>query len=126
MIERRRIRILAAKEAVFRGAEGEVRAVLDNISLKGCLAQVGTDQGLPQDSNVELIIRLDPSNPEFDIRVLGKVIRREVSVVAVDFHELSPESFHHLLRFVQYNAEDPEAIERELGRSAYNPEEKEE
>lgn len=125
MIPRRRIRILAAKEATIQGSDGvSVRAVLDNISLKGCLAQVGTDQGAEAGSDVEMVVHLDPANPEFDIRVTGKVVRREESVVALDFHELSAESFHHLLRLVQYNADDPEEVERELGRAAYDPSEK--
>lgn len=119
MKERRRTRINTVKEATLENATDSMRAVVDNVSLKGCLLQVGIETGFPQDSEARLTIHLDRDNPEFDIKVKGHIVRREESVIAMDFTEVSPESFHHLLRFVQYNAEDPEEIEQELGRSAY-------
>lgn len=124
MFPRRRTRVFAAKEATIVSQEGAFPCVIDNISLKGCLVQVGTDKGMALGSEVEFVMRLDPSNPEFDIRVRGHVVRREESVVALDFHELNPEGFHHLLRFIQYNSQNPSAIEQELASSAYSLEEK--
>lgn len=117
--ERRRTRINTSKEATLIEAEGSIKAVIDNISLKGCLLQVGVESGFREGTEAGLVIHLEVDNPEFDIRVRGVIVRREESVVAMDFTAVSPESFQHLLRFVQYNADDPESIERELGRSAY-------
>jgi len=122
MIERRRTRIHTAKEATLIGKGESLHAVIDNVSLKGCLLQVGVDTGFPENTEAVLVIHLEKDNPEFDIRVQGIIVRREESVIALDFTAVSPESFQHLLRFVQYNAEDPEEIEKELGKSAYEAE----
>lgn len=122
MKERRRIRISTVKEATLMNPYASIRAVVDNVSLKGCLLQVGVETGFPEGSDATLVIHLEKDNPEFDIKVKGNIVRREESVIALDFTEVSPESFHHLLRFVQYNADDPEEIEQELGRSAYKGE----
>lgn len=119
MKERRRTRINTAKEATLKNPYATIKAVIDNISLKGCLLQVGVEAGFPEGSEAVMFIHLEKDNPEYDIKVKGKIVRREESVIAFDFTEVSPESFHHLLRFVQYNAEDPEEIEAELNRSAY-------
>jgi hypothetical protein len=122
MKERRRTRIHTAKEVTLSGMDGSMRGVIDNVSLKGCLLQVAHDRGFAEGTGVELAIHLEKGNPEFDIKVKGVIVRREESVVAVDFTEVTPEGFHHLLRFVQYNADDPEAIEKELGKTAYREE----
>lgn len=120
MRERRRTRINTIKEATLAGLAGSIRAVVENVSLKGCMLQVGVDTGFEEGSEATLEIHLEKDNPEFDIRVRGTIVRREESVIALDFTEVSPESFPHLLRFVQYNAEDPERIENELASSAYD------
>lgn len=120
--ERRRTRINTIKEATLSGESGAIRAVVENVSLKGCMLQVGVDTGFEEGTHAGLVIHLDRDAPEFDIRVRGVIVRREESVIALDFDEVSPESFPHLLRFVQYNSEDPERIESELAKSAYDAE----
>jgi hypothetical protein len=47
------------------------------------------------------------------------VVRHYPEGVAVEFTEVPPESFPHLFRLVQYNAPDPEGIEKELSSTAF-------
>lgn len=119
MQERRRTRINTVKEATLNDGRVTARGIIDNVSLKGCLLQVGTEEGFAEGKVISVVIHLDNDNPEFDISAKAAVVRREESVIALEFTEVSQDSFHHLMRFVQYNAEDPEAIEMELSKSAY-------
>lgn len=119
MKERRRTRISTVKEATLSDSRFTVRGIIDNVSLKGCLLQVGTEEGFAEGSNIALVIHLENDNPEFDIILKADVVRREESVIALEFTEISQDSFQHLMRFVQYNSEDPETIEMELSSSAY-------
>ena len=119
MHDRRRTRISTSKEATLRSAGGSVKAFVDNLSLKGCLVKAPDHKAFPVGAEVELTVHLEPGSPQFDFGLLGEVVRVEEQVVAVDFKEIPPESFQHLMRLVQYNAEDPEEIEQELGSSVY-------
>ncbi|MDF1555072.1 MAG: PilZ domain-containing protein, partial [Deferrisomatales bacterium] len=93
-----------------------------NLSLKGCLIAPHGGASLPQPGEaLAMTIHLEEGAPELDVGVQGRVVRSEAGYgVAMDFREVSPESFQHLFRLVQYNAADPEDIEGELGTSAFD------
>ena len=122
MNQRRRTRVESQKDATIQWGGGEARGQVINLSLKGCLVQVPDDSPLPAEGDpTSLVIHLEEGAPELDVAVLGTVVRAEAGFgVAVDFREVSPESFQHLFRLVQYNAPDPEDIEVELGTSAFD------
>ena len=117
---RRRTRVLTEKTATISSASGSFDAVIDNVSVKGCLVKVGAAVGLAEGEKVEAVIHLEPGNPEFDIKTTGVVVRRDSDAAAMDFKEVSPEGFQHLLKLVQYNADNAEDIEKELANIAYD------
>ena len=120
MQERRRTRVITEKTATVKGAGGAFDAVVDNVSLKGCLVKVGPAAGLAEGERVEAVIHLEADNPQFDIKTVGIIVRRDEDAAAMDFKEVAPEGFQHLLKLVQYNSDDPEYIERELANIAYD------
>lgn len=119
MNQRRRTRVASRKAATLTGSRGECMGEIVNVSLKGCLLEVGQGTLPAEGEAVSVSIHLEPGEPGLDVSLTGRVARLEASAVAVEFTELPPESFHHLFRLVQYNAPDPESIEQELGSSAF-------
>ena len=123
MNQRRRTRVESQKDVTLRWTDQELAGQVVNLSLKGCLITPDPGAQLPDaDQKLAVTIHLEEGAPELDVAVQGRVVRAEAGFgIAVDFREVSPESFQHLFRLVQYNAPDPEGIEGELGTSAFDP-----
>jgi hypothetical protein len=68
-----------------------------------------------------VVLRL---SPEAEIRIEGEVVRNEDGHLAVDFKGMDEDSFGHLHRLVTLNAEDPDAIDRQLTEPAFGEDEK--
>jgi hypothetical protein len=121
MNQRKRTRVQSRKPVTMTAPRSECQGEIINVSLKGCLL------GLPEADRpepgvpVSLTIHLEPGTQSLDIAVRGRVVRNYPDGVAIEFTEIPPESFSHLFRLVQYNAPDPEGIEKELGASAFGP-----
>jgi hypothetical protein len=120
MNQRRRTRIESRKAVTLRSGTGERRGEIRNVSLRGCLVELAEQASLPPEDLVSVTIHLEPGSPDLDVTVKGRVVRTDPSQVAIQFTEVPAESFHHLFRFVQYNAPDPEGIEKELGSSVFD------
>jgi hypothetical protein len=122
MNQRRRTRVESQKDVTMRWDGGEAAGQVVNLSLKGCLIAPAPGAALPPlERPLAVTIHLEEGAPELDVAVQGRVVRAEAGFgVAVDFREVSPDSFQHLFRLVQYNAADPEDIEGELGTSAFD------
>lgn len=122
MNKRRRTRVESIKDATLSFSKGSIQGRLLNISLKGCLIEPNPSESIPNSGEkLSICIHLEPNSEEFDIDVNGKTIRATPRKIAVEFLEIPPESFQRLLRFIQYNASDPDAIENELGSSVFDP-----
>jgi len=119
MNQRRRTRVVSRKGVTLVWTGGQAEGAIDNVSLKGCLVALGQGQPPPPAPTVRVAIHLEEGSPELDVSLEARVVRADPAAVALDFIEVPPESFHHLFRLVQYNAEDPDGIEAELGSSAF-------
>lgn len=99
-----------------------LRVKLLNVSLKGCLISPSSNEPIPK-TGVELkvVIHLESDCDQFDIKVTGQAVRADEKEIAIEFTEIPPESFQRLLKFVQYNASDPDEIEDELEISVFEP-----
>ena len=122
MNQRRRTRVESRKAVTVVSASGKQgHGEIVNVSLKGCLLEMGEGEDPRPNEMVSVVIHLEPGSLELDVDVTGRVVRVYPGRVAVEFTEVPPESFDHLFRLVQYNAPDPEGIERELSESAFDP-----
>lgn len=119
MIQRRRTRVVSRKEVALAWDGGRREGEIANLSMKGCLVALGEGAGPSVGDPVHLAIHLEHGVPDLDICLEGVAVRCDGAGVAVDFRQVSPESFPRLFRLVQYNAADPEGIETELGREAF-------
>ena len=120
MNQRKRTRVESRKAATVSSGLGERRGEILNVSLRGCLVELAEPTNLPPEELIAVTIHLEPGAPDLDVTVKGRVVRTYPGQVAIEFTEVPAESFHHLFRFVQYNAPDPEGIEKELGSSAFD------
>ncbi len=119
MNQRRRTRVVSRKGVTLVWPEGQTEGAIANVSLKGCLVALHRGEKPPAAPLVRVLIHLEEGTPDLDVTLEARVVRGDSEAVALDFTEVPPESFHHLFRLVQYNAEDPDGIEAELGSSAF-------
>jgi len=52
--------------------------------------------------------------PDITFRINGKIVRSSSRQTAIHFESMDEESFFHLKRVVQYNADDPDRIDHEI------------
>lgn len=123
MNQRRRTRVESRKDVSLVWGDQALSGQVVNLSLKGCLIEPVAGSPIPPaGQSVGVTIHLEEGAPELDVQVQGNVVRGAVGAgIAVDFREVSPDSFQHLFHLVQYNASDPEDIEEELGTMAFEP-----
>jgi len=122
MNKRRRTRVESQKDATVVFSNKTLMGKLSNVSLKGCLISPSSSEPIPK-TGVELkvVIHLETDCDQFDIKLRGRAVRSDEKEIAIEFTEIPPESFQRLLKFVQYNASDPDEIEDELGISVFEP-----
>jgi hypothetical protein len=92
-----------------------------NLSLKGVLLQGVPEQESALAPGTGVLVRFN-LKPEVVIEIEGEVARRDDDGLAVDFVEMEPDSFQHLHRLVQLNASDPDAVDADLARPAFDRE----
>jgi hypothetical protein len=119
MEQRKRTRVETRKDATISWLHGQQLGEIVNLSMKGCLVDCCDVDGLSVGQPASVVIHLDPAVPHHDVRAQGRIARLGPSSLAIDFIEVEAASFHPLLRLVQYNATDPEGIERELSTFAF-------
>jgi hypothetical protein len=85
-----------------------------NLSLKGllCTADPRLRVGAP------CRVRLDLS-PEISLHLKGCVVRVHACETAIDFTAMDADSFHHLLRLVEYHTLTPEQVLTEILAPAF-------
>lgn len=69
------------------------------------------DQRFKKDQNCKVFFTL---NSESKIQIEGKIIRTGEDGVGIHFSSMDFDSFYHLKRIVQYNANDPDKIDKEI------------
>ena len=99
-------------DVLIRGES--IRLETENISLTGILCNA--DKRFHSGKNCEVVIRL---NPEVVIDIDAVILRTSEGKTAISFVRMDDESFYHLKKLVQLNAEDADLIEDELLKPAF-------
>ena len=97
--------------------DDEVSAQTHNLSLKGALCTV--QHPIAVDQSCTFKIELGPG---IEIRIGGKIVRAHEKELAIDFIRMDENSFFHLKKLIEYNANDPERIGEELSTPAFDAE----
>ena len=111
---RRRATRVSCEAQVMIRAEGPKRLFLADsrdISVNGMF--VTTDTDLSIGTPCEINILLGGGAGGQSIKVKGKVVRKDKSGVGISFDSADLDSFMHLKNLVRYNADDPDAVEKE-------------
>jgi hypothetical protein len=58
-------------------------------------------------------------NQEAHLSIKAKILRSKNQETIASFLEMDEESFYHLKRLMQFNAANPDQIEKELDKSAF-------
>jgi hypothetical protein len=58
-------------------------------------------------------------NAETNLIIAGKIIRLDEKEAIISFISMDEDTFYHLKRLLQYNAADPDSIEKELKNPAF-------
>lgn len=117
---RKRTRVKFRFEAVVRIDNQEVRVQSRNLSLKGMLCN--SDKIFQEGQLCRIILNLTHENEAEPVRavILGRIIRTNSEETAIDFNLMDAASFFHLKKIVEYHAQEPERITRELLTAAFS------
>ncbi|NDV21289.1 PilZ domain-containing protein [Desulfovibrio sp. JC022] len=113
--KRRRIRVNAGFRVVLHKEDIDAFVESHNLSLKGILCD--PVRGFFVGDECEISI---PLSEEAIIRVNAKIVRSDETGLAADFHHMDENSFTHLRRLIQFNAEDADSIDNELTSPAFD------
>jgi hypothetical protein len=85
-----------------------------NISLTGisCTSDSRFRDNEPCEVNINL-------NPETNLVIASKILRVDEKEAIIAFVSMDEDTFYHLKRLVQYNADDPDEIEKEIKNPAF-------
>lgn len=106
---RKRTRVPVQFEMVIRCGETEHRVEMINLSLTGVLCV--TVPHFQKNASCEVRINL---NEAAKIDLAGKILRVGEDETAISFTSMDEESFFHLKRIMEFNANDADAIDREI------------
>ncbi|WP_243311552.1 PilZ domain-containing protein [Fundidesulfovibrio agrisoli] len=113
--KRKRTRVQTAIEAsVECGVLDKYRVTVRNISLKGVLCD--HEPGMTGKRDCDFVLHLTDT---LQVRIEARIIRNDAEGLALDFVGMDEEAFFHLRNLVRYHADDPDAIDRELGTPAF-------
>lgn len=117
---RRRTRIKFRFEAVVAIDNKEVRVHSRNLSLKGMLCN--SDKLFQEGQVCRVTLNLTRENEPEPIRAVihGRIMRTDPEKTAIDFNLMDATSFFHLKKIVEYHAQEPERITRELLSAAFS------
>ena len=83
-----------------------------DICLKGIF--IRTTKSLPIDTPCDLELVLSGASTNLSLAIKGRVIRQEPDGLGIKFGGIDLDSYWHLKNLLLYNAQDPEAIEKEF------------
>ena len=118
---RKRTRVKFRFEAAVAIDNQEVRVQSRNVSLKGMLCN--SDILFQEGQICRVTLNLTPENEAEPVRsvIHGRIIRTNPEETAIDFNLMDAESFLHLKKIVEYHAQEPDRIARELLTAAFSP-----
>lgn len=97
---------------IFKRKKIKVKTL--NISLTGISCT--SDPRFIANELCEIILTL---NPETNLVIGGKILRVDDKEATISFVSMDEDTFYHLKRLMQYNAADPDTIEKELKDPAF-------
>jgi hypothetical protein len=113
--KRRRLRVPFQLDVGIMAGEKLIKVQIINISLTGILCT--SNPLFRKDASCRVVIALrDDLRIAIDARIL-RVGERET---AISFISMDEESFAHLKRIVQYNADDADRIDEEFHHKAFD------
>jgi len=113
---RKRSRVPLELEAVLSCGTEKTIARVVNLSLKGALCEA--QPGFAGQGECLVIFRLGDGS---SFRIEARLVRHDERGIALDFTGMDEEAFLHLRNLVRYHAQDPDEIDRELARPAFDP-----
>ncbi len=95
---------------VLKSEDKEIHVVGNSrdLSLKGVF--VKTEEGFSKGAACDIRVTLTGTIDDFDLKMKGTIVRKEGSGVAIHFNSVDLESYTHLKKLVQYNAEFPDKV----------------
>jgi hypothetical protein len=111
---RKRTRIPAGFDISIVLKRKKIKVKTFNISLTGI--SCASDPVFRQSDRCEIILTL---NPQTSLTIEGKILRLEEKEAIIAFLSMDEDTFFHLKRLIQYNADDPDKIEKELADPAF-------
>jgi len=106
---RSRTRVPLEHEVTVSTDEHAIKVKSWDLSLRGM--KCNNDPAFKPDTPCEVKIVL---SSEIDIKIKGEILRITEGYTAVFFSDIEEESFHYLKSLLQYNTNEPDAIENEL------------
>jgi hypothetical protein len=112
MEKRSNTRVVFEVSAVIKYDNKTISGSVINLSLNGLL--IRTEEGIPKDTNVNVIIMMEGTTSQLTINLEGVAVRSDRSEIAVEFKSIDLDSFIHLKNIVIYNEGDEEKIMKEF------------
>src|SRR5512138_1453446 len=113
--KRKRLRVPFQLDVGIRVGEELIKVQIINISLTGILCT--SNRLFRKDAFCRVVISL---REDLQIAVDAKILRVGERETAVSFISMDEESFAHLKRIVQYNADDADRIDEEFQQKAFD------
>jgi hypothetical protein len=98
---------------IFRREKINVKTF--NISLTGISCT--SDPRFRTNELCEVVMTLDS---ETNLVIASKILRVDKKEAIIAFHSMDEDTFYHLKRLMQYNADDPDKIEKELRKPDFD------
>ena len=112
--KRKNIRIVFKTRVILKCEGQTILSDADSrdISLKGMF--IKTDRVLKAGTPCELELILSGVSTNLSISIKGNITRQGDDGIGVSFDGVDLDSYWHLKNLLMYNAEDPDALEREF------------
>jgi hypothetical protein len=112
---RKRTRVPAGFDVNIIFKREKIKVKTFNISLTGI--SCNRDSRFRAGDPCEIILTLDS---ETILNIKGKILRLDEKEAIIVFLSMDEDTFYHLKRLMQYNAAEPEKIEKELTDPAFS------
>ena len=111
---RKKTRVHFETQVILRSGTSEISSNVNSkdISVKGMF--VRTDKKLPIGASCDIQILLTGTTNNLFLNLKGRVVRHDDSGLGLDFDSIDVDSYMHLKNLLMYNAQDPDAIEKEI------------
>lgn len=113
---RSRVAAAFAAEITPAGDSKKYSVLTRNLSLKGMLC----DAAMCLSEQKECLVTFT-LNSEVSFQIEALIVRCDPQGMAIDFVGMDETAFMHLRNLVRFQAEDPDAIDRELSVPAFRP-----